>query len=326
MQRNIFELLKLVVPWDVSGPGKARVGPLLDGGFVLLDELEQLETVVSCTRGADFSSELELARMGKDVFLFGSAPDAVPPEASAIRFSRTELVPDGHPETGNAASLDLMLKGIDWDSEKRVLLKLDVEGVEWDVPDRIVPETLVRFSQLVIEFHWCCRLSEPSFRAQWRRVFGKLNERFVLFHVHANNCGGMGSVEGSPFPNVLELSYARADGVERLKSRTLYPTKLDFPNDPSAADPPLWFFPFFPGSGDVAWIGRAPSIPQESAERSRSLKILYHSVHLVLEYDELTLFSGMGHDVFSLGAYFAHRRDEARADLDFRPRPEFDVS
>jgi hypothetical protein len=46
----------------------------------------------------------------------------------------------------------------------------------------------------------------------------------------------------------------------------------------------------------------------------KRLRILYVSVHQVLEYDEIRLFHSMGHYVFPLGVYFAGMRQEA-----FRP-------
>lgn len=54
------------------------------------------------------------------------------------------------------------------------------------------------------------------------------------------------------------------------------------------------------------------------------MKILYYSVHGVLEYDELLLFHQMGHEVFSLGLYFDHDPDgPPRPDIHIRPRPPF---
>lgn len=45
------------------------------------------------------------------------------------------------------------------------------------------------------------------------------------------------------------------------------------------------------------------------------MKILYFSVHSVLEYDELRLFKLLGHDVFPLGVYFGLGATEPREDI-----------
>jgi hypothetical protein len=49
------------------------------------------------------------------------------------------------------------------------------------------------------------------------------------------------------------------------------------------------------------------------------MRILYRSVHAVLERDEIALFTEMGHDVFPLGAYFGHRPDSTTAPSGLRP-------
>jgi len=46
------------------------------------------------------------------------------------------------------------------------------------------------------------------------------------------------------------------------------------------------------------------------------MKILYVSVHQILEYDEISIFESLGHDVFSLGSYFGTAPSEQ-----FRPVP-----
>lgn len=45
------------------------------------------------------------------------------------------------------------------------------------------------------------------------------------------------------------------------------------------------------------------------------MKILYLSAHSILEYDEIKLFSEMGHDVFSMGAYQNNQGDGKRPPL-----------
>lgn len=49
------------------------------------------------------------------------------------------------------------------------------------------------------------------------------------------------------------------------------------------------------------------------------MKILYFSVHAILEYDEIRMFQSLGHTVFSLGAYYG-----GKASQPFRPEIDFD--
>lgn len=45
------------------------------------------------------------------------------------------------------------------------------------------------------------------------------------------------------------------------------------------------------------------------------MRILYLSVHAILEYDEITLLRSLGHSVFPIGAYFAYKTSQS-----FRPQ------
>lgn len=55
----------------------------------------------------------------------------------------------------------------------------------------------------------------------------------------------------------------------------------------------------------------------ESDERCE-MRILYFSVHAILEFDEIRLFRYLGYDVFSLGTYFGGKASQA-----FRPEIDF---
>jgi hypothetical protein len=48
------------------------------------------------------------------------------------------------------------------------------------------------------------------------------------------------------------------------------------------------------------------------------MKILYYSVHQILEFDEISLLQSLGHEVFPLGTYFGGTSSEP-----FRPIPQF---
>ena len=115
----------------------------------------------------------------------------------------------------------------------RLILKMDVEGAEFDAFEFIPDDTLHRFEQIILEVHWLNNLEDSDFRAQFCRIFQKLNRIFTLFHVHANNWdgpNGFAVVCGIPVSPLLELSYIRSTSVRRRQSQTLYPTALDYPN------------------------------------------------------------------------------------------------
>ena len=107
-----------------------------------------------------------------------------------------------------------------------LFLQMDIEGSEWEVLFKIPNETLLKFSQMCIEFHmWGPMDNIPLFT----HVFEKINKHFVCTHVHGNNF----CIERyNEIPKVIEVSYIRRDLVKDIHiDNRFYPTELDKVNN-----------------------------------------------------------------------------------------------
>ena len=128
-------------------------------------------------------------------------------------------------------------------------------------------------------------------------------------------------------------------------SRDLFPTVLDFPNMVSGPGVKLWFFPFMTGQFKTwdyrkseayanRWVTPLParrsflaSPPLSDAVARggafagvKPFRIIYFSMHEILEYDDLKMFSSRGHKLLSLGTF--HQRTDVKglfrtAELEF---------
>jgi hypothetical protein len=115
------------------------------------------------------------------------------------------------------------------DSERRLVVKVDVEGAEWDsfvlAPDWVFE----RIDQLVVEFHG---VESERFIAAVQR----LTRFFHVAHVHFNNFSCDPRL--TPFPawayEVLFVS--KKLGVVDPSGTTPGPHRLDSPNNPNAPD------------------------------------------------------------------------------------------
>jgi hypothetical protein len=242
---EIFHALGLLKPYDIGGLAKKRIGWQGDGGYVLLDDLDSVNIVYSLGIGGQVSFDLELAEMGKDIFMFDHTIDGPPEDHPRFHFFKQGIAAVGE----EAASLHTLAHQIDQlghDGRSDMILKVDIEGAELEVFAAMPSQILRQFRQVTMEVHALHRLGEPVYRAAFSAAFSTLNAAFTLFHVHANNYEPLGLVDGHTVANVLELSYVRTDLVERTASRTVYPTALDFPNWPPQPDHLLWFYPFLP--------------------------------------------------------------------------------
>jgi glycosyltransferase involved in cell wall biosynthesis len=277
---EILEALAGLRPYDVN-VGKRRIGSDGDGGYVLADIIPKTAALLSFGIGDNCDFELEFANHGHDVVMFD--PTIAHPPAGHPRFVFHRLALGGRDDrTGGVVALASALELANLQSHTDVVLKCDIEGAEYDAFEAVPEELLGRFSQIVLELHDLDRLGIPEQRARLTALTRAINKRFVLFHIHANNCAAIALVGGAsfaghhlagavPVPAALELSFVRSDLVSARPSRTVYPSALDRPNYHLCPDHLLNFFPFSPwqrediamviGSATTRALTRASPLP-----------------------------------------------------------------
>jgi hypothetical protein len=122
------------------------------------------------------------------------------------------------------------------DSEKRIVLKIDVEGAEWDSLLSTPDEVLQRIDQMAVEFHWEQDDSRWIQQERYARLVRRLKEFFEIAHLHFNNAGCLEGLE--PFPSwafeVLLVSKRLAVVDPSRQAGGLHP--LDAPNNPTFED------------------------------------------------------------------------------------------
>jgi hypothetical protein len=242
---SVLEALALLTPFDVDKK-KIRIGPEMDGGYVLLDRFSPTQGVLSYGIGTEYTFDEEMARRGHEIYMFDHTIQSINATTEKMKFYSEGVTGVSDPANKLYSIEDHLCKyNIDGDS---LILKMDVEGAEFDAIGMASDEILKIFDQIVLEIHGLINLNDREFNEKFCKMFRKINKQFTLFHVHANNCDGQDAiyiVSGIPVSNMLELSYARTSGLQRSSSRTLYPTAFDFPNVPHK-DKLLWFYPFLP--------------------------------------------------------------------------------
>ena len=244
--RIVYEALRLLLPSDVVGVGKRRIGGVGDGGYVLLDHLTPEQVVMSFGIGPSVTFDFELAEAGHHILMFDHTIAALPGEHPHFTWYREGVSDVSAPDEALFSLVDHMQK-LPTDARDPIL-KMDVEGAEWDALPATPRACLARFAQITLEFHNLLELAEPSFNARVQKALAALNLDFVPVHVHGNNFGQLGEAGGFAVVGTLEVTYARRDLFEIVPSATLYPTVHDTPNFDERPDFELWFFPYLPGS------------------------------------------------------------------------------
>lgn len=122
-----------------------------------------------------------------------------------------------------------------------IFLKIDVEGAEYDYFLNADIKQLESFvAGMIIEVHW---LEQPQNQEKFKKMMEKINEHFVMVHIHGNNWGGEFTYENHTIPKVLELTFVNKRLLDDWKpDNEDYPIKdLDFPNNSNLEDCNLSF-------------------------------------------------------------------------------------
>ena len=98
------------------------------------------------------------------------------------------------------------------------------------------PATLDTFTQVLAEFHSFNNVLDDVWFEEALAVLTKLNEKFAVVHVHANNYRPLLAIGNVLFPEVLEVTYASRAKYSFADCDEVFPGPLDSPNWPAAPD------------------------------------------------------------------------------------------
>ena len=219
-------LIPLLTPY-ITNSSKIRLGPPEDGGYVCtVDMLEKCSCIMTYGVGNDIRYEEDfIAKYNKPVFLFDHTIGRTSWEKPNMKF-----IPEGLGIGPNCKEWYTYKE--DYNITGDILLKVDIEGGEYEyfsttdhnkLRDNIVG--------LFLEIHW---IDDYNNRQKAIQFIEKLNENFLLCHIHGNNWGDLFEYNGFQIPKVLELTFVNKKITPEYQADTqLYPISgLDIPNCP----------------------------------------------------------------------------------------------
>ncbi|MDE3177265.1 MAG: FkbM family methyltransferase [Pseudomonadota bacterium] len=239
---RIRALLAKLRPMQAVGFKKARFGSRNDGGYVLLDDFRNIDTVLSFGVEHNAEFDLQMAGMGLSVRQFDHTIESAPAQHPSIRWEKKKIAAELTPQTRTISSL---LSECDRGrAAPNVILKIDIEHDEWPVFDATPLQDLRRFAQITGEFHGFDYLALRERLEIVERVFDKLSQAFAVVHVHANNHCDVTHLLGFSIPYVLEFTLVNRALCELKDSDEVFPGPLDAPCDPNRPDIALGTFRF----------------------------------------------------------------------------------
>jgi hypothetical protein len=212
-----------------TGVRLIRFGPQGDGGYLIPDELEDLEACFSPGVFSISGFEKDCAERGLKVFLADASVEGPAETHELFHFSKIFI---GGQTQGNFFSLADWVAQSGQGNSGDLLLQMDIEGGEYEVIRETSPDLLKRFRIMVIEFHGLDDMNEEK-----RRVLQKILKTHACLHLHPNNCLQPVQFRDLTIPPVMEFTFLRRDRIRQSRFREDFPHPLDCDNT---------FYPTFP--------------------------------------------------------------------------------
>jgi len=235
--------MEILQPMAVVGHKKVRIGGPGDGGYVLLDPGEG---GIAYSFGVSDHSPWDLAMADKKflVHQYDGSIDEEPDKHPNIFFHKCFVGGENEPppqgfEDQPVKSLRQIIHDNNHENERDILLQVDIEGGEWGMFDAASEDDLLRFKQIIVEFH-----SLP-FIQERLAILRKLARTHTPIHIHYNN----NAIPMLILPDnffyggiVFEATFVRSADYTFSRDRSYYPTPLDSPCLLDKPEIPLGFF------------------------------------------------------------------------------------
>jgi FkbM family methyltransferase len=241
LRQAYVNLIGVLVPGKVAHYEKKRFGSQHDGGYVMLDHLDNIAAAYSLGIGQNITWDCEMANRNVPVFQFDDTIKNLPYKHSLFSFFPIRIG-GADDKSQNIISLGSIIKKFDHGG-KDLILKMDIEGAEWEVLEKIKPEVLVQFRQIVCEFHGCTScLQDKAWLNRATRALANLTRFHRVIHVHANNVVPPVSADNTLLNEILEVTLVRTESYDLADTYELFPGDLDSPNIPDYEDISLGTF------------------------------------------------------------------------------------
>lgn len=216
-----------------------RIGGAADGGYLLPDDLEGISACFS--PGVDYtvSFDLEMAQRGIRSRMADASVDGIGSDHPLLTFEKLFIGPE---TSGNVTSMSDWINRLE-PGQADLLLQMDIEGAEYDALLAMDSKDLARFRIIALELHDLEEAFFPEGHARITAFMDRLQEHFVICHLHPNNFYAPVHLDGIAFPSLLELTLLRRDRLRADPTAVTLPHKLDAPNVPDKPDwicPPFW--------------------------------------------------------------------------------------
>ena len=216
-----------------------RIGDYADGGYLIPEDLEGIDTCFSPGVSIEASFEFELANRKIKSFLADYSVDSPPVSHELFDFEKKYLGVENN---------EIYMTLESWMNNKapncsESILQMDIEGAEYSVIYQTPIDVLKKFRIMVIEFHGLNNIFSPGGYDLIYLTFKKILSEYEIVHIHPNNVWAPISNGLYEVPPLIEFTFLRKNRIELMSPCRTFPNVLDIKNvetKPDFALPDCW--------------------------------------------------------------------------------------
>lgn len=225
-----IKLLNELIKPERYKPKLIRVGSKYDGGYALA-KYHKNNVLISGGIGNNSDFEVDICNKISYAYLFDHTVRKLNLSINNYTFYRKKIIITKNDQYG--VNLNDFIAKIDSNS---LILKLDIEGHEWNVLSQFSTDNLIKFEQILIEFHNLLDIYDTKKFNLYIKVLTKLKNYYKIINVNVNNYGASSILFGEKISDVYEISFLRNDLYAKIaktkmnmltsKNNPLYPQVL----------------------------------------------------------------------------------------------------
>ncbi len=222
-----IKILNEILKPETYKPKLIRVGSKYDGGYALA-KYNTNNILISGGIGTNSEFEDNICKEISYSYLFDHTIETLNLNINNYKFYRAKIVIT----KGDlyAVNLNDFISQI---NSKSLILKLDIEGDEWNVLSLFSTNNLLKFEQILVEFHNLLDVYNTEIFDLYIKVLTKLRANHKVINVNVNNYGASSMLYGEKISDVVEISFLRNDLYSRMpKSKINMLTSRNNPTYP----------------------------------------------------------------------------------------------
>lgn len=225
-KQELEELIKSIRP-QTTNAQLIRLGGEGDGGYLVPNDLEELEACFSPGVGGRSTFEIDCGKHGMKIFMADGSVNK--PSIKDARFNFIKKFIGGK-RSKDFITLEDWIASVQMDFNGNLLLQMDIEGYEYEVLKATSVETLKKFRIIIIEFHMLTSIGYPYYYQRTKIALEKLLLNHTCVHIHPNNACGKEKILDIEIPGVAEFTFLRNDRITEKREVLSLPHPLDIDN------------------------------------------------------------------------------------------------